>query len=77
MDRQATVLDVIATVSGKPHAALVPEAELVAHLGIDSAKALAMLLELEDRLGIEIDDERVGRPATVGDVLQAVSEVDA
>jgi len=77
MDTHETVLDVIATISGKPRTAVVPGAELVAHLGVDSSKALQMLLELEDRLGIEIDDERVGRLATVGDVLAAVDEVAA
>ena len=43
--------------------------ELVANLGLDSAKALELLVELEDQLGVVIDDDDAARLNTVGDVL--------
>ena len=48
---------------------LKPEMELVSDLGIDSPKALELLVELEEGLGIEISDEDAARMETVGDVL--------
>ena len=43
--------------------------ELVADLNIDSPKALQLLVDLEDRLSIEISDEDAAKMDTVGDVL--------
>ena len=69
MDRKQIVLEVIAEVSGVELGELRPESELVGDLGIDSPKALAMLVELEDRLELEVNDELVAQLHTVGDVL--------
>ena len=73
--RRQTALEVIAEVSGAEVGELRPETELVADLGVDSAKALTMLVELEDRLEITIEDDEVTELATVGDVLRAIDEV--
>lgn len=62
-------LDVIARISGTDRSRLTPELELVANLGFDSAKALELLVTLEERLGIEIEDEDAARLNTVGDIL--------
>jgi acyl carrier protein len=43
--------------------------ELVADLDVDSARALELLVALEDALGIEISDEDAARLDTVGDIL--------
>lgn len=67
-----TALNVIAKVSGKDAAQLEPEMELVANLGLDSAKALELLVELEDELEMEIDDEDAARLNTVGDIVDYV-----
>jgi acyl carrier protein len=67
-----TALDVIAQVSGTAREKLEPEMELVANLGLDSAKALELLVELEERLELEIDDEDAARLDTVGDILEFV-----
>jgi len=67
--KQEQVLDVIAKVSGKDRAALKPESELTADLGIDSPKGLQLLADLEDALKIEISDDEAARMLTVGDVL--------
>jgi acyl carrier protein len=76
MDTRETVLEVIAQVSGVDRQEIGPQTELVGDLGIDSPKALAMLVELEDRLEIEIDDEEVTRLHTVADVLGAIEQQD-
>ncbi len=69
MDTKKKALEIVAAISGKEAADLKPELDLVADLGIDSPKALQMLLDLEDTLGIEISDEDAAKMDTVGDVL--------
>ena len=49
----------------------------MAHLGIDSPQALQILVELEDRLGIEISDEEAAGLQTVGHVLAALEAQEA
>ena len=72
MEVREIVLEVIAQVSGVDRGEITPDSELVGDLGVDSPKALAMLVELEDRLEMEIDDELVSRLNTVADVLRAI-----
>ena len=43
-------------------------------LGLDSPKALELLMALEDDLGIEISDEEAAALVTVGDILDLVAE---
>ena len=69
MDARETALDLLARISGTAKGELAPGMSLVGDLGIDSPKALELLMELEDRLEIEIDDEAAARMLTVGDVL--------
>jgi len=69
MDRKQRALDVIARISSRPVAKLTSDMELVADLDMDSAKALELLVELEDALEIEISDEDAARLNTVGDIL--------
>jgi acyl carrier protein len=66
--RQQT-LEVIAQVAGTPVTEIHPDMNLVADLGVDSPKALQLLVALEDALGIEISDEEAARLETVGDIL--------
>jgi acyl carrier protein len=70
-------LNVIATVSGADRAKIEPEMELVADLGLDSAKALELLVELEEQLEMEISDEDAARLDTVGDIIGYVKRVSA
>lgn len=72
MTKEETALEIIAQVSRVDVASVSPESELVAHLGIDSPRALQLMVELEDRLEIEIEDEEVASFRTVGDILAAV-----
>lgn len=69
MDRAAAARSVLAKLSGREASTLAPEMELVADLGIDSPKAIELLVELEDVLGVPISDEEAASMATVGDVL--------
>jgi len=69
MSREDTALDVLATVSGVARATILRDMDLVADLGIDSPKALRLLVELEEALDIEVSDEDAARMSTVGDVL--------
>jgi acyl carrier protein len=72
MSLRETALSVIAKVSKVEVAALRPDLDLVADLGFDSAKALELLVELEEALGIEVSDEQAARLNSVGDILAIV-----
>ena len=68
-DTATKVVETISKLSGKPAGEITPESELVADLGIDSPKALQLLIELEETIGIEISDEEAAKMESVGDVL--------
>ena len=76
MSLRDTALAVIAKVSKVEVDALSPDLDLVADLGFDSAKALELLVELEDALGIEVSDEQAARLNTVGDILVVVETLE-
>lgn len=73
MNQKEKTLGVIADVSGVERDTIEPQMDLVADLGIDSPKALQLLVKLEDELGIEISDEEAARMETVDDILQVVA----
>ena len=75
MSLRDTALAVIAKVSKVEVDALSPDLDLVADLGFDSAKALELLVELEEALGIEISDEQAARLNSVGDILAIVEQL--
>jgi len=62
----------IAKVSTRDLSTLEAAQDLVVDLGIDSPKALELLVELEEALEIEITDEDAARFETVGDILTYV-----
>ena len=64
--------ELIAKVSARALSSLEAGQDLIVDLGIDSPKALELLVELEEALGIEITDEEAARFETVGDVLTYV-----
>ena len=72
-DRQRRALEILAEISGVASAELRAEQELVADLGIDSPKALRLLVRLEDDLELEIPDEEAAGMNTVGDLLASPS----
>ena len=75
MNRSEIAISVIARIAGVPEASLAPEVELVADLDLDSAKALELIVELEDQLEIEIDDDTAEGMNTVGDVLATIASI--
>jgi acyl carrier protein len=75
--KQQQVLDVLAKVSKKDRALITPESELAADLGIDSPRALQLLMELEEKLQIEIGEEDATRMNTVGDIMLYVENKTA
>ena len=76
MSLRDTALAVIAKVSKVEVDALSPDLDLVADLGFDSAKALELLVELEEALGIEVSDEQAALLNTVGDILAVVETLE-
>ena len=77
MDYKETALEVIAKVSGIDREKITPEMELVADLGINSPKALELLVELEDGLEIEIGDDDAASMNTVADIFGFVKRLSA
>lgn len=77
MNRSEVALSIIARITGVPQESIVPEMELVADLDMDSAKALELIVELEDHLSIEIDDDAAEGLNTVGDVLATITSLDS
>jgi acyl carrier protein len=76
MSLKETTLAVIAKVSKIDVAGIRPDMDLVADLGFDSAKALELLVELEEALGIEVSDEQAARLNSVGDILSIVDAIE-
>lgn len=71
-ESRTKALGIIGRISGVEPDALRPDMDLAADLGIDSPKALELLVDLEDSLDLEIADEEAARMETVGDILSFV-----
>jgi acyl carrier protein len=67
-----TVYAVLSEVTGVAKDQIREDQDLVADLDIDSPDALRLLVELEDRLGIEIGDEDAAAMDKVADILRYV-----
>lgn len=74
MDKKGVALEVLAAVSGVDQQEITGEKDLVADLGIDSPKALRLLVELEEKLSIEIPDEDAAKMSTVADVYSFIEQ---
>ena len=66
------IRQIIAKVAKVEVDTICPDQELVKDLGIDSPKALELLCDLEDELGIELPDEAITDTNTVGDLLAII-----
>lgn len=75
MDKRTTALAVIARIAGRDVATVEPRHDLVADLDVDSPKALQLLVELEEALGVEISDEDAAKLDSVGDILGYVERL--
>jgi acyl carrier protein len=54
------------------NAVITESTHITDNLGVNSARFVDIVLELEDQFGISIDDSRMGRMGTVGDVVNEV-----
>jgi acyl carrier protein len=72
-DAANVVLETIASVTGCKRAAITPHASLFEDLGLDSASALHLLVELEDAFDIVIGSAEAAQMSTVGDVLDYIA----
>lgn len=76
MSKDETVYAVLVAITGKAREEIRADMDLVADLDIDSPDALRLLVDLEDRLGIEISDEEAAGMDTVQDMLDYVRALD-
>ena len=51
-----------------------PESRLIADLRADSANIMVMIMDLEDRFGITVEDDQIMKLRTVGDVVEYVAK---
>lgn len=51
---------------------IVPEADLITDLGLNSLDVLNIILEFEDEFGIEIDENDIDQLTTVGDIAEYI-----
>jgi acyl carrier protein len=74
-ESRETALAVLARVADRPRSEIGIDMDLVGDLGIDSPKALELLLELEEALGVEISDQDASGLDTVRDLLAFADRV--
>jgi acyl carrier protein len=74
--RRETALAVLARVSGRTPDEIEPDMDLVGDLGLDSPKALELLVELEEALGVEIGEVEASAMDRVRDVLSYAERLD-
>jgi acyl carrier protein len=53
---------------------IVPEAELVNDLGINSLELADLIMICEDKYGVTVDDDDIHRFITVGDIVDYLEE---
>ena len=51
-----------------------PESRLIEDLRADSANIMVMIIDLEDRFGITVEDDQIMKLKTVGDVADYVQK---
>ena len=56
-------------------AAITPESRLMEDLKADSANIMVMIMDLEDRFGITVEDDQIMKLRTVGDVAAYIAKV--
>ena len=54
---------------------LTPDTRLIDDFGIDSPRMIDIVLEVEDRFGVTVDDDAMGRVRTFGEVLALVEQL--
>ena len=58
-------------------ATITPESRLMEDLKADSANIMVMIMDLEDRFGITVEDDQIMKMKTVGDVVSYIEKIKA
>ena len=64
-----TVKSMIAKQLKVDEASITPESRLIEDLKADSANVMVMIMDLEDKYGIMVEDDQIMKLKTVGDVV--------
>jgi acyl carrier protein len=72
---QETVFGIIGKVTGNDSAALAPHSNLFRDLGIDSAAALEIVVNLEDAFAVQIGGEDAAELETLADVVALIERL--
>ncbi|MBQ9211025.1 MAG: acyl carrier protein [Clostridia bacterium] len=70
-----TVKEMIATQLRADAATITEDTRLVEDLKADSANIMVMIMDLEDRFGITVEDDQIMRLKTVGDVVKYIDSL--
>ena len=70
-----TVKEMIAEQLKVDPAAITPESRLMEDLKADSANIMVMIMDLEDRFGITVEDDQIMKLRTVGDVVSYIEKL--
>ena len=70
-----TVRDMIAEQLKVDPAEIKPESRLMEDLKADSANIMVMIMDMEDRFGITVEDDQIMKLKTVGDVAAYIASV--
>ena len=74
MDFEA-VRDMIAEQLKVDPAQITPESRLMEDLKADSANIMVMIMDMEDKFGITVEDDQIMKLKTVGDVVSYIASV--
>ena len=70
-----TVKEMIASQLRVDPASITEESRLVEDLKADSANIMVMIMDLEDRFGITVEDDQIMKLRTVGDVVKYIDSM--
>ena len=69
-----TVKSMIAKQLKVDEASITPESRLIEDLKADSANVMVMIMDLEDKYGIMVEDDQIMKLKTVGDVVAYIDK---
>ena len=70
-----TVKEMIASQLRVDAGSITEESRLVEDLKADSANIMVMIMDLEDRFGITVEDDQIMKLKTVGDVVRYIDSM--
>lgn len=73
-DIREKVVQIIVNKLGLDEEQVTPEAHIINDLGADSIETVELIMEFEDKFGIEIPDDDGENIATVGDAIKYLEE---